>query len=628
VPQRRPRAGQGLAACVLLVAATVAAYSNSLHCPFVFDDAFDIVDNYAIRRLWPVWHLLLASTPDQFSLHGRPVVNVSLAVNYACGRLDPFCYHLTNLGIHVLAGLTLFGIARRTLGSSGQLLPRQDPSLSSAKDARLAPAQRAPLAAAPDTPRSLLAARYGRVANPLAFAVAGIWLLHPLQTQAVTYVIQRFESMMGMFYLLSLYCAIRSSVSARPGWWAAGAVGACLFAMGCKEVAVSLPLVVLLYDRAFLAGSFRQAWRKRRGMYMGLATTWAAFAAWLALSYRGRADWAGFGLRTTPLEYARSQFGVILHYLRLSFWPHPLVFDYGWPVARSLEEVLPGLLAVGALVAASAWALVRRPMWGTLGAGFFLILAPTSSIMPIADLAVEHRMYLPLAAVVAAAVIGAHELLGRRAPKAAALALFAVLVALGSATYGRNQVYSSEQSLWQDTVRKAPENPRAHCNLGYTYSAQGRLDAAARCYLKALEIDVMYFGAHYGLACVLDEQGKTDEAIAHYRRAVQIHPRFANAHYNLAILLRRQGETDQAVAHYQQALQINPRLANAHYNLGNIFASQGRLEEAIAHYHRALAINPAFLEARAMLDKVTRLHRLHTGDSHRFPADIAPPTNR
>ena len=204
-------------ACTLLVLATALAYCNSLCCPFVFDDKKDIIDNPSIRSLWPVWRVFLAEQAGSTCLQGRPVVNLSLAINYATGGLETLHYHLTNLAVHLLAGLTLFGIVRRTLCLSR------------------------------------LQGRYAAVATPLAFVVAATWMLHPLATQAVTFVSQRYESMMGMFYLVSLYCVIRSDSSTSPGcsstspgcsstspgcssphsrWWAAGAVAACLFALG------------------------------------------------------------------------------------------------------------------------------------------------------------------------------------------------------------------------------------------------------------------------------------------------------------------------------------------------------------------------------------------------------------
>ena len=229
-------------AVALIVGAAVAAYSDSLCCQFVFDDEADILSSTSINHLWPIWDVFVVPSDGRSALHGRPVVNLSLAINYAMGGWEPFPYHLTNLVVHVLAGLSLFGIVRRTL-----LLPK-------------------------------LRERFAGAATPLALAVALVWTLHPLQTGAVTYVVQRYESMMGLFYLAALYAAIRCGTSARPRGWAVATAAASLLAMGCKEVAVSAPLVILLYDRAFLAGSFREAYRQRPLMYWGLAASWAAFA--------------------------------------------------------------------------------------------------------------------------------------------------------------------------------------------------------------------------------------------------------------------------------------------------------------------------------------------------------------
>ncbi len=256
----QPEAVARVAGLILLVA-TVAAYANSLGVPFLFDDRTDIVENASIRRLWPPWAPFLADSPADGPLKSRPVVNLSLAIDYALGQLDVLPYHLTNLAIHAIAGLLLFGLVRQTL-----LLPQ-------------------------------LKARYAAAATPLAFTIAAIWTLHPLQTEAVTYIIQRYESLMGMFYLLALYSAVRSETSGHGRGWAIVAVLACLASIGCKEVAVSIPLMILLYDRAFMSGSFREAWRRRWGMYLGLVGCWAALGALMLLA-GGRGHWAGSAWRS------------------------------------------------------------------------------------------------------------------------------------------------------------------------------------------------------------------------------------------------------------------------------------------------------------------------------------------
>jgi hypothetical protein len=513
----------------LIVAATVAAYSNSLSCPFIFDDLFNIVGNGSIRHLLPLRDVFLVHSAGEVELHSRPVANLTFAVNYAMGGLNPLPYHLTNLLIHLLAAATLFGIVRRTL-----LLPG-------------------------------IPERSGRKATPLALAIALLWALHPLQTQAVTFVTQRYESLMGLFCLVALYSLVRSGTSPRGRSWAAACVAATVLALGSKEVAVAAPLCLLLYDRAFLAGSVRAAWVRRRGMYLGLLGAWLGFALLQAFS-GSRGDWAGYSLPLPWHQYAISQFGVVLHYLRLSLWPRPLVFDYWWPAASSASEILPGALLVGGLAAASGYALVRRPKLGFLGGWFFLILAPTSSVMPIADLAFLHRMYLPLAAIVVLAALGgqfAVDTLVRRwrlgaqgAAATAMILLAAVAAPMALGTWQRNRDYGSAVSLWRDTVANVPRNPRAHLNLGNAYSMQGMVD----------------------------------EAVAEYRRTLEIDPTNAMGHNNVGVALAGRGQVEEAIAHYRVALELSPDYAEAHSNLGKALAGRGQATEAIAHLRKALEL--------------------------------------
>ena len=350
----------------MIVLAGLAAYSDSFHGPFIFDDR-SFIEAPAARSLWPPGPILSGQ---------RPVVQASLALNRIIGGPGATGYHLFNVAMHLLAALTLFGVVRRTL---------RMPALRGRFDEKTGAA--------------------------LAFCAALLWALHPLQTEAVTYVIQRTESLMALFYLVTLYCFIRAVKSPDRVAWHIAAVAACALGMGSKEVMVSAPLIVLLYERTFVAGSFREALRRHWGLYLGLAATWLILARSVLEAFGPRAQSAGFNLPgLTSLQYAQSEFGVILHYLRLAFWPAGLCLDYDWPIAKSAADIAPGAIVVGILLAATIWALVRRPVWGFAGAAFFLVLAPTSSIMPIKDLAFEHRMYLPLAALVATVVLAAYRI--------------------------------------------------------------------------------------------------------------------------------------------------------------------------------------------------------------------------
>ncbi|MEO6876250.1 MAG: hypothetical protein ABI222_15655, partial [Opitutaceae bacterium] len=359
-----------------LVLAVVAAYANSWNAPFVFDDFMAITQNPTIRHLDRLGDVL-SSPAFATGSTGRPMVSLSLALNYAVGGYDVKGYHLANTLIHAVAALALFGLMRRTLL------------------------------------RPVMREKFGAAALPLAFAIALLWALHPLQTESVTFVIQRSESLMGMFYLLTLYGFIRAVESASPRRWQIFTVIVCLVGMATKEVMVSAPVLVLLYDRTFVAGSFGRAWQQRRTFYLSLAATWLLLAyTVIAAGQRGGA--AGFGRGVSSWDYALTQCHAIILYLRLAFWPSPLVVDYGTTIVQSLGEVWWQALLLIGLVAGTCFALVRRPAVGFAGVWFFALLAPSSSVVPlITQTMAEHRMYLSLAAVIGLVVLGGYRWLGR-----------------------------------------------------------------------------------------------------------------------------------------------------------------------------------------------------------------------
>jgi len=577
----------------VVVAVVLACYLNSFQGSFILDDHSSIVDNWRIRRLTPL---------SKFLRRSRPLVNFSFALNYRWGRLKTRGYHAVNLAVHVAAALLLLGIVRRTLRADR------------------------------------LRGRFGRAALPLAAAVAGIWAVHPLQTGAVTYIVQRGESMTSLLYLLTLYCAIRSAEAPSRRRWVAAAVAACAAGMTAKEIFITAPVAVLLYDRTFLAGSFREALRRRWPLHAALAATWVVMAG-LLLSRPASQSVAFATEQVSPAAYMRTQPGVILHYLRLAFWPAPLVFDYGWPEAKTFWQVLPPSAGVAALLAASVWALWRRPAAGFCGAWLFVVLAPTSSVVPLLNMAFEHRMYLPLAGVVALAVAGAF-LLGRRAlaglgPRAAAAVGLAAAVAvtgvLGVLTVLRNRDYRSEVVMWRDVTAKRPGNPRGFVNLGQAYERrgnlpqavanyrraievdsndyqalsnlggvwikQGRLDEAMSCFRRALAAEGRCLDAHNNLGVVLLARGETDRAIESFRRAVAIHPQYVEARLNLGLALTREGRGGEALRHLAQACHLRPDRPDAFCALGAALAAQGRSEEAIGSFRRALAMNPRYVEA-------------------------------
>jgi tetratricopeptide (TPR) repeat protein len=590
---------------MLMVAGGIWAYHNSYTGAFVLDDLSSIVENPTIRHLWPLWGTLSPPHDDhgQFTVTGRPVVNLSLALNYSLGGLAVWGYHLFNLTVHILAALTLYGIVRRTLAGE-----------------RLRP-------------------RFGSAAEGLALATALLWTVHPLQTEAVTYIVQRAESLMGLFYLLTLYCFICGTTSSAPKIWFLLAVATCALGMATKEVMVSAPLIVLLYDRTFVTGTFREAWRQRWSLYLGLASTWLLLG-YLVASAGVLGHQAGGGKDITWWRYAWTEPSVILHYLQLSLWPHPLCLDYLWPVAKAWSKILPSAIAVAALLGATVWACWRNSAWGFLGAWLFLILAPTSSVLPLPDLAFEHRMYLPLAVLIVAVVI-AIFLLGKRwlnaqpeLDRALGWGLSGVVACLFvNLTVQRNNDYHSEFSMCQDIVAKRPDNPRAHTNLGFDLQHAGRLPEAIEQYEQALRLDPDYFNAHLDMGSILLELGRPQEAVVQSQEALRLMPLHRGAHFNLGNALLQMGKVTEAITEYEQALRIEPDFAEAHYNLGIALVQLGRPQEAMGHWVQALRIKPDYAEAHYNLGvALVQRGRMpeaieHLRQALRIKPDFAPAQN-
>ena len=585
---------------LLVIAAALLAYHNSFTGGFVSDDVRSILENPTIRHLWPIWQPLSPPHQGGLTVEGRPLINLSLAISYALSGYDVWGYHALNLTVHILAGLTLLGIVRRTL---------RQPALRE---------------------------RFGAVANELALATAVLWTVHPLQTESVTYMIQRAESIMGLFYLLTLYCFIRASDSQRTRLWYGLSVTACALGMASKEVMVTAPVMVLLYDRAFLSTSFREAWRRRWPLYLGLAATWIPFS-YLAHLTLANASMNAHLIGVSRWQYLATEPGVILSYLRLSVWPSPLCLDRGWPIARTCLSILPTTVVVLILLGAAAWAWRRNPAWGFVSVWFFLILAPSSSLVPAQDAFCERRMYLPLAAVMCAAVMGLSSLVGRKR-----LAVFvAVAVGLGFLTWRRNQDYRDEITIRVDAVAKFPNDPVVHYNLGVTLAGLDRVPEAVGQFEEALRLRPDFAWAHYSLAAALVRLGRVPEAIEQYERALQIQPDYAEAHNNLGVVLAGAGRSQEAIAHFEQVLRIRPedtdarnnlgatlaqagRLpeaieqfdlvvrikpddAEAHYNLAAALEQSGKVTQAIGHYEQAVRLNPDFAEAR---ERLTRLRTL------------------
>ncbi|MBL9199555.1 MAG: tetratricopeptide repeat protein [Opitutaceae bacterium] len=539
-----------ISAAVIAVA-SLAGYANSFSVPFFFDDPLSITENPTIRQLSDLG-AVLSPPNDGRGVTGRPLVNLSLAINWALGGASVGGYHAANLLLHVLAALALFGAVRRTL-----LLPG-------------------------------LRARFGQAALPIARISAALWALHPLQTESVTCVIQRTELLVGLFYLATFYCYLRATETGSRAWTAL-AIATGFAGMASKEVMVTAPFLVLLHDRTFAAGSFAEAWRRRRGLHAGLFAS-LGLLAWLVLGAGGtRGEAAGFGVGVTWWSYALKQCEAIWLYLKLTAWPHPLVLFYGTDVVNNPLEVWPQIIGIVAVVGGTLWALARKPKLGFLGMWTLGILAPSSSVVPLVSQTVsEHRMYLPLAAPLAFGLAAAFLALGRKAFLVAA----AIAFALGAVTLRRNHDYRSPLVIWADTVAKAPNNARARNNLGDALLLAGRPDAAMTEFQAALRLEPNSAEARYNIATLRLEAGRPAEAIPLLEETIRIKPKFARAHNNLGTCLLQVGRRGDGVARLREALRLDPALPEAHCNLARAALDEGDAAGALAHTDRALALQP------------------------------------
>lgn len=612
--------------CRLAVVLTVAvAYHDALPGEYVLDDYPAVVNNALIRdlggtiRAWP--HLT------------RPVTELTFALSYAAGGLSTTAFRLPNVAIHAAAALALFGLARVTLG-----LPR-------------------------------FAGRFAASGVWLAAAAAVLWAVHPLATQPVVYVCQRSQLLAGLFLLGTLYCLARgATASRRRGWWYALAVGSALLAVGSKQDAAVLPLLAVLYDRTFLAASWRGV--ARRGVFhllvfltlltlsgsvlfavRGSGTAAPADSALAAGEPSGTVPeaaprpTAGFvGAKVTWWQYALTQCGVVTHYLRLAVWPHPLCFDYqDWPVADGVGEVAVPAAVIAVLLAGSAWLMWRRSAAGFPAVWVFLTLAPTSSVMPIDDVAVEHRMYTPLMGGVVLAVVGGWLVAtrfgatGRRwAVGLAAAAVFGET----AVTVSRISDYRTGVSVWESVLAVRPSNSRAHNNLAVALVGSDRLSDAIPHFARAAELrstpgshavlaqayldagrtadavrefraaaaaepppneprgylraaDVTPYQISYNLGTALSDLGRWEEAVEEYRRAVRLNPRAFEPRLNLSRPLVALGRWQEAADTLEEAVRLRPEFALAHNNLGLVLARLGRPDDAVRHFERAVELNPA-----------------------------------
>ncbi len=529
----QPRSARLSALLFLLLG--VLAYSNTLRVPFILDDTFNIVENPAIRLTSfsgpDLWRTLTAEP-----MPTRPLAYLSFALNYLAHGYWLPGYHLVNLAIHIVTGFLLYLLFAKTLALAG---------------------------ATDDTDRFPNA----------AFWAALLWLLHPLQTNGVTYIVQRMTSMSALFYLTAMLCYLAGRTSAAPGrrlgWYAATGLAG-LAALASKEIAATLPLTLFLYEWYFLQHLDR-AWLKARlPLLAAVATAFALLAlfflgahplATIRATYAHRSFTLGERLLTEPR--------VIFLYLGLLGLPLPsrLTLEHDIAVSHALftpPTTALAIIGLAALVVAAAGIRRRQPLLSFAIVWFLVNLVIESSAIGL-ELVFEHRLYLPTMFLFLAAVTSCHRWC--TAPRLRLFLLVALATTLCLWTWQRNQVWTDPIRFWSDCVAKAPAKSRPRNELGLAYYDQDRLTEALPLFAEAARLDPSNADAFYNMANVLCRTGRYPEAAPAYVAALRLTPTDPDIHNNLGYVLEQLGQRRQAFRQYQLALELDPGHPEARRNL-------------------------------------------------------------
>jgi tetratricopeptide (TPR) repeat protein len=583
----------------------ILIYANTLGSPFIFDSRNNIESNPHIR-ISEITLNNLADAAFKSNAHHRPLSNISFALNYYLHGYNVVGYHVVNILIHISSGFLLYLFVKSTFST---------PALKSRYDNYLW----------------------------ISFFTAAVWMVHPLQTQSVSYIVQRMNSLAAMFYVLSilLYVRFRLSERRRNKWWLlSGCILAGVLALASKQIAAVLPVFILVYEWYFFR-DLDLKWLKKQiplliGCFLAVYVLGLFFLSGDPLnsileSYKVR----DFTLTQRILTQPR----VVIFHLSQLLWPHPsrLNLDHDFPLSNSLTDPMTtifSIIIIAALIGLAIVAARKQRLLSFCILWFFGNLVIESSIISL-EMVFEHRVYLPSMMFCLAVALAVCR---RVKPVWLQLVVLCVLVALSSLwTYERNEVYSDRITFWQDCVSKSPGKARPYNNLGVAQAERSRHEEAIQNYHKAIELDPRYQDPVENIGLSLAEQGKMEESIAYFRKALEMDPKnyktlnnlgaslivlerrqeaiqslseslrlnpyHAQAHNNLGVALSQEGRLDEAIDHFSTAVQLDPEYVQALNSLGIILAEQGRYEEAIEHFSAALKVNPGSVKIRQNLEK-------------------------
>ncbi|SPQ00556.1 putative Tetratricopeptide TPR_1 repeat-containing protein [Candidatus Sulfobium mesophilum] len=614
----------------LIAIVCLLCYSNTFHVPFQYDDPYNINEKPYVKDISAFFGVQPVEADSSFIM--RTVTYFTFAVNYRLHRDDVVGYHVVNLVIHLFNGFLVYFLVLLTF-KTPYFMNAGIWDQKSAIDKGESPAFNS----------------QPQIVVFISLFAALLFVSHPVQTQAVTYIVQRLSSLATLFYLLSLNTYIKwrliKQESGEPGagtrnpksealkpksgkWsavWYMSSVIFAVFAMKSKEIAFTLPLVIALYEFLFFDGTLR----KRILYLVPLLLTMLI----IPLSLLGMTKPAGeiigdvskatkIGSALTRWEYLFTEFRVIVTYIRLLIFPVNQNLDYDYPVYHSLFDlnVLLSFLFLISLFGFGVYLLHRsridsprdyRGIATTTQSAilnykqssrliafcifwFFMTLSVESSVIPITDVIFEHRLYLPSAGFVigAAAVITTTWPRLReswRLPAKIGVAVCGlIIIVLSGLTYLRNKVWSSEVSLWQDVVSKSPAKARPYNGLGLAYQNEGKLDEALGGFARAVEIDPSYAVAHNNFGSTYFKKNLFGRAVEEFSRAIALEPDNAIFRNNRGLAYAAAGETDRAISDYLEAITLDSSYDDPYHNLGVVYHRKGLFEKAVEEYTKAI----------------------------------------
>jgi tetratricopeptide (TPR) repeat protein len=561
----------------ILGAITTAFYYPSLKYPFQFDDLANITKKFDIRFSDPL---------SNWWRNRRWIGEWLNRFNFDIGRFEPYYYRLTNLAMHILTGVLVFFLI---LEGCSRLKKNSF---------------------------------FSRHAFSIAFTTSALFMLHPVQTQAVSYVIQaRLEGLATLFVVATLLLILKAFQSKNlilRYVLATLAIGVGFISCGTKEIAIVSPFLAILLDWFFLAEQEWTSFRSR--IWFHAIFSFVIFATFVHyLSPKFISDIAKLKMTTAnnrgnvltqhahdsikPLAFLISEFKVILHYLWIFVWPFGISVEYDWKLSESFfapDSFFPFLI-LAVLCALAIYSLVKN-RYAFFGFGllwFFVAIAPRSTIIPSPELICDYKTYLSSIGwlfilstclvttmlYIMKAIKSIPTWIHEPVPQAAIAML--LIFPLGYGTMNRNTVWSSSVAFWDDIVKKAPLKARGHNNLGVALSEENKFEEAIPHYLEAIRLDRYYSDPWSNLAVAYSVKNQLDKAISALRQAIKIFPNYPEAYNNLGTLMIRKKKYDAAEKILKMAIKIRPYYGKAFYNLGRLYIDKGEMEKAWESFKKA-----------------------------------------